>query len=129
VWASRDVLRGRRRHSRRAGGRLLEVRLALSERSGGTVVTALFEAVDAAMRADSDWALHSSPGDYSGGTDYWATVLHAIPGDVLVRLAIEQGALIEDGSYWSKTADRSGVFYEDEELPDDAKPLYRMVES
>jgi hypothetical protein len=54
-------------------------------------------------------------------------MLAPVDADVLARLATERGALQKDGTYWSETADRSGVFYEGEKLPDDAKPLYRLV--
>lgn len=55
-------------------------------------------------------------------------LLDAIPPDVLTGLAIESGGLIEAGVY--DPADytvRSTVYYEDEDRPDDAVALYRVM--
>jgi hypothetical protein len=60
--------------------------------------------------------------------DAMEVALDAIPTDVLARLAIERGALIEAGVYDpSDYTVRSTVYYEDEDRPDDAVPLYRLT--
>jgi hypothetical protein len=46
-----------------------------------------------------------------------------------VRLTADDGTVYEaepDGSFWSDSSDRSGVFYEDDDRPADAEPLYRL---
>jgi hypothetical protein len=51
-----------------------------------------------------------SPGTALTVTDPDGTIYSAVP----------------DGSFWSNSGDRSGVWYEDDDLPYDAEPLYRL---
>jgi hypothetical protein len=57
------------------------------------------------------------------------SIIDAIPNDELVRLAIERGVLVQ-ADVWDSPDyhKRVGVYYEDERIPPDAIPLYRVVE-
>jgi hypothetical protein len=59
--------------------------------------TAIDEAIEALMRADFEWFGCAEPGDYTGGTDYWRTILDALPAGLLRRLADQKdsGPLFE----------------------------------
>jgi len=58
--------------------------------------------------------------------EFFGSVLDAIPGDVLVRLAIERGALIETAPEFT-----AGIYFDvaTRQDLDDFPPLYRVVES
>jgi hypothetical protein len=59
---------------------------------------------------------------------YIAEVLDAVPGAVLAQLAIERGGLEDDGT-WVVPDDPEDyiVHYEDEDRPENAVTLYRLV--